>query len=240
MTHPEATPTRVTDFKNIEKITTAILPTSTSLMQNQHKNDIDGITMNVPSAETSFIPNIRKGFDRDITSPCNCSEIKTLLKIKVTGNSDDLTITCDGAKTAESIADLVDGYCRIGNNMETTFWDRIRSSTCIVNDSIDKNNSHPMTQRELTRPSEYQQPSDISQILNPPFENLNAGNCKFLMIPNISDYILFHSLRIVYSGETNALETNVDVENLKSKLPTVNEDYVDIGLGEEEEGKEKP
>lgn len=35
-----------------------------------------------------------------------------------------------------------------------------------------------------------------------------------------------------------ALETNVEVEKLQSKMPTVNEDYVDIGLGEEE-GKEK-
>lgn len=55
---------------------------------------------------------------------CLCNEIKTQLKITVTGNLEDLAITCNGVKTAESIADLVDGYCRMFNNTDTSFWDR--------------------------------------------------------------------------------------------------------------------
>lgn len=57
-------------------------------------------------------------------SACNCHDIKTQLKIKVTGNAEDLAITCNGIKTADSIADLVDGYCRIVNSNELSLWDR--------------------------------------------------------------------------------------------------------------------
>lgn len=61
------------------------------------------------------------------TPSCNCHDIKTQLKIKVSGNTEDLAITCNGVKTADSIADLVDGYCRIVNNSEASLWDR---TTC--------------------------------------------------------------------------------------------------------------
>ncbi|EAA05272.4 AGAP011118-PA, partial [Anopheles gambiae str. PEST] len=101
--NPQAPPTKVTDFESIERITTSILPTS--LTKSDHQGG------------------------RATGSQCACGEIKTQLRIRVNGNSEDLAITCDGIKTSESIADLVDGYCRLFNKNDNSLWDRTTSST---------------------------------------------------------------------------------------------------------------
>ena len=56
-------------------------------------------------------------------STCSCAEIITQLRIQVDGNPEDLAITCNGVNTANSIADLVDGYCIFSGNV-TSLWDR--------------------------------------------------------------------------------------------------------------------
>lgn len=114
--HPQANPTRVTDFKNIERITTCTLQPNT-IEQNRNDKDLNTTDIEIETSE-----------DRIINS-CYCNDIKTLLKIKVIGNLDDLTITCNGARTADSIADLVDGYCRMMNNTETSYWDNASNKT---------------------------------------------------------------------------------------------------------------
>lgn len=103
--------------------------------QNQQTNGTD---KNNTVWESGIDLN-KKQCDED-SNPCNCNELKTVLKIKVKGNSDDLTITCNGVNLAASIADLVDGYCRIVNNIDTSFWERIRLSMHKNGDSTDKNN----------------------------------------------------------------------------------------------------
>uniref|UniRef100_T1IYC0 non-specific protein-tyrosine kinase n=1 Tax=Strigamia maritima TaxID=126957 RepID=T1IYC0_STRMM len=47
---------------------------------------------------------------------------KAVLQMKIAGASEVLTITCPNLTIAESMADLIDGYCRIANDTETSFW----------------------------------------------------------------------------------------------------------------------
>lgn len=94
-----------------------------------------------------------------VTNSCSCNEMKTLLKLKVVGNSDDLTITCNGAKTANSIADLVDGYCRMVNNTEISYWDRYDSTIALEKFStrfisLDEFSEYPEQSQQICTNSE--------------------------------------------------------------------------------------
>lgn len=138
ITHPQAKPTRVTDFQNIERISTMILA------GQSESTGVGGAGAKLapPSGGSSSVtssPLVGKKLktsggssavaSSSTTTPsCNCHDIKTQLKIKVSGNTEDLAITCNGVKTADSIADLVDGYCRIVNNSDASLWDR----TCMI------------------------------------------------------------------------------------------------------------
>ncbi|KAL8623580.1 hypothetical protein ACOMHN_000185 [Nucella lapillus] len=51
-------------------------------------------------------------------------EGKGLLQLKIAGATEPLTITCLCLDTAEDIADLIDGYCRLIHNMAKTLWTR--------------------------------------------------------------------------------------------------------------------
>lgn len=163
ITHPQANPMRVTDFENIEKITTSVL-------QSQHvMNSMEG------GGSLNKLPE--KG---DINQ-CTCNEIKTLLKIKVKGNSDDLAITCNGVKAAESIADLVDGYCRIVNNSNMSFWERFRPSLDNYTDSLERNGQLSTTQKDLCRSAELQLQQQLSgkhQVPNSLYDTSNNDGCK--------------------------------------------------------------
>lgn len=81
MSHPQATPTTVTDFNNIEKITTSLLKTSTL---DQNHSMVNKDTNNVNKATPS--PIVKKISDEQMKN-CSCNAIKTILKIKVLGNS---------------------------------------------------------------------------------------------------------------------------------------------------------
>ena len=54
--------------------------------------------------------------------PANNS--KASLQLRVAGSSELLTITCPSLDVAESMADLVDGYCRLVNRAPTSIWHR--------------------------------------------------------------------------------------------------------------------
>lgn len=219
MTHPQANPTKVTDFHNIERITTSVLAVSaTSLMNqstdsNHHKGGKDSMnngSNNIQNGKNS--PNMSKKSDKRTTT-CTCNEIKTLLKMKVTGNLDDLTITCNGVKTAESIADLVNGYCRIVKNTELSFWDRSGMSSSATNSLEKKTEKFDNQQQSMNAvgpqvPAPNMTINDSSGHISP--ANSNSGNA---------------ALRPVTSGAA----TNLDIN-----LPILSEDYVDIRLGEEE------
>lgn len=42
--------------------------------------------------------------------------------LKVAGTAEALTVTCPSIAAAESLADLIDGYCRLVNNTRTSLW----------------------------------------------------------------------------------------------------------------------
>lgn len=214
MTHPQAQPVRVTEFQQIERITTSVLPSDHKAKDANGGDGCDGVQNGQKNRLNS--PCMSKKSDKKATSSCSCYDIKTLLKIKVAGNSDDLTITCNGVKAAENIADLVDGYCRIVNQTEMSLWDRsyVRTPSNSAMNSLEKKyqvhggNSgmdNIMTVSSISNPSGSLQSS------------LRTGSG--------------HSLNnIAASSATNAAAFNAD-----GNIPILNDDYVDIGMAEEED-----
>lgn len=149
ITHPQADPIRVTDFQDIDKISTFL---QTPKSQNQQTNGRGSNNINESKMQCD-----------GETNHCNCNEMKTLLKIKVRGNSDDLTITCNGVNAAESIADLVDGYCRIVNNVDKSFWERVHKS----NEPLYKNSQSIVTDA-----------TNSASNVHSSVEGLNNENCE--------------------------------------------------------------
>ncbi|KAJ0171489.1 hypothetical protein K1T71_013039 [Dendrolimus kikuchii] len=49
---------------------------------------------------------------------------KAALQLRVKGATETLTITCSSVEAAESLADLVDGYCRLVTKSQTSLWNR--------------------------------------------------------------------------------------------------------------------
>ncbi|MCL4120324.1 UNVERIFIED_CONTAM: hypothetical protein GTU68_037752, partial [Idotea baltica] len=47
---------------------------------------------------------------------------KALVQLKIAGTAEPLSITCPSISIAESLADLIDGYCRLVNNSKTSLW----------------------------------------------------------------------------------------------------------------------
>lgn len=58
-----------------------------------------------------------------VVSDCE-SHKKFILQIRVAGAQDTLSITCDSLEKTESLADLIDGYCRVMCNTQTSLWNR--------------------------------------------------------------------------------------------------------------------
>ena len=61
---------------------------------------------------------------------------KAMLQLRVAGSAELLTITCPGLSVAENMADLVDGYCRLVNNSNTSIWNRKGRFKCSLNCKI--------------------------------------------------------------------------------------------------------
>ncbi|KAL5286575.1 PTK2 family protein [Megaselia abdita] len=73
---------------------------------------------------------------------CDCRQLKTQLKIKLSNNDEDISVICDGLNTAESIADLIDGYCRVHNQngSDGSLWDRTtHTPSSSATNSLEKN-----------------------------------------------------------------------------------------------------
>ncbi|XP_044731182.1 focal adhesion kinase 1 [Chrysoperla carnea] len=58
-----------------------------------------------------------------VLSDCDTHQ-KFILQIRVQGAQETLSITCDSLEKTESLADLIDGYCRLINNTQTSLWNR--------------------------------------------------------------------------------------------------------------------
>ncbi|XP_055918541.1 focal adhesion kinase 1 [Eupeodes corollae] len=120
LTHPQTGLTKVTDFHNIERIKTCIL-----------SKDSQQIDDSQQYSTTDRLKNSQKLANNDKSAKkenCNCRDIKTQLKMKTSSNEEELVINCVGLNTADSIADLVDGYCSLVNNSDISLWDRSNAS----------------------------------------------------------------------------------------------------------------
>ncbi|XP_054275374.1 focal adhesion kinase 1-like isoform X2 [Macrosteles quadrilineatus] len=62
-----------------------------------------------------------------LVSDCDTHR-KAMLQLRVAGAAETLTITCPSATDAESLADLVDGYCRLHHGSSTSMWNRKESA----------------------------------------------------------------------------------------------------------------
>uniref|UniRef100_A0A182SW91 Focal adhesion kinase 1 n=1 Tax=Anopheles maculatus TaxID=74869 RepID=A0A182SW91_9DIPT len=229
--NPQAPPTKVTDFESIERITTSILPTSLT------KSDHQGVSGSGKGAKGKDQPDLtsscgsnsstgdgdkskkdsKKGSSSSSSgsSQCACGEIKTQLRIRVSGNSEDLAITCDGIKTSESIADLVDGYCRLFNNNDNSLWDRTvvpkvggaGSATPPTNNSATNSLEKSQLKKSLT---ESQTSScDRHGSRSSSADRLNGG-----------------------SNEQSDMSSSTVGQQLPK--PTLNEDYAELGMCDEE------
>ncbi|KAH8261034.1 hypothetical protein KR044_002371, partial [Drosophila immigrans] len=99
-THPQASLTNVAQFKDVVAIKTCALPKEK--LAKDKSTEFETQNLN-----------------------CNCQKIKTQIKISASNIEEDLIITCNGVNTAESIADLIDGYCRLlTRDVEFTIWER--------------------------------------------------------------------------------------------------------------------
>ncbi|XP_017051215.1 focal adhesion kinase 1 isoform X1 [Drosophila ficusphila] len=101
-THPQDSLKNVAQFKDVVSIKTCTLPKEKLPKSNENTTE-------------SELQNFN----------CNCQKIKTQIKISASNNVEDLVLTCNGINTAESIADLIDGYCRLlSKDLEFTIWQR--------------------------------------------------------------------------------------------------------------------
>lgn len=160
----------MTSFVDIEKIKTSLLRTSQLREKNISKDGIDSNSLNFHCDQE--VCNTNSNIESDVIMSCNCSTVKVLLTIRISGNLEDLAVTCDGVKAANSIADLVNGYCRIVNRTDASFWEQIPSPPCletVAPEMLDK-------QTEMEKKSFVQQLEE-----NPPKDTFNSSSehCKF-------------------------------------------------------------
>ncbi|XP_053593208.1 uncharacterized protein LOC103577529 [Microplitis demolitor] len=81
-----------------------------------------GGTVPTRMAEFSQIQSIQ-------TLVSDCKEhAKACIKLRVAGASETLSITCSSLDQAESLADLIDGYCRVATGSNTSLWNRKAAS----------------------------------------------------------------------------------------------------------------
>ncbi|XP_076296807.1 protein tyrosine kinase 2 Fak isoform X3 [Lasioglossum baleicum] len=77
-----------------------------------------GGTVPTRMAEFSQIQSIQT-----LVSDCK-DHAKACIKLRVAGAAETLSITCSSLDQAESLADLIDGYCRLVTGSNTSLWNR--------------------------------------------------------------------------------------------------------------------
>ncbi|XP_014212063.1 focal adhesion kinase 1 [Copidosoma floridanum] len=81
----------------------------------------------------------------------DCKEhAKACIKLRVAGTTETLSITCSSLDQAESLADLIDGYCRLATDSNTSLWNRKAASwknyPCPCKDAHQPKNKHENTE----------------------------------------------------------------------------------------------
>lgn len=69
-----------------------------------------------------------------LVSDCD-DHTKATLQLRVAGAQEILFITCPNLDVAESLADLIDGYCRLNSGSQTSIWNR-KGKTCHYYDRL--------------------------------------------------------------------------------------------------------
>ncbi|RWS12001.1 focal adhesion kinase 1-like isoform X2 [Dinothrombium tinctorium] len=102
-------PTQMAHFQQVESIQIVV-------QENNEKN----ITAN--SASSSHSLSASSSSSSIVASSISTKSNKYFLRLRITGASELLSITCETISIAENIADLIDGYCRLTQETETSFW----------------------------------------------------------------------------------------------------------------------
>ncbi|XP_017106174.2 focal adhesion kinase 1 isoform X2 [Drosophila bipectinata] len=143
-THPQASLKNVAQFRDVVAIKTCTLP----------KEKLPKASENATESESHHLN-------------CNCQKIKTQIKISASNNVEDLVITCNGINTAESIADLIDGYCRLlSKDLEFTIWQRETNASASSDDSskASSNNATLESNKSTASPSKPMLTDDYAEI----------------------------------------------------------------------------
>jgi focal adhesion kinase 1 len=154
LTHAQAKPTKVTDFENILSLKTSVL--SNTLQQS---------SISSSTASGKGLQNSKSNDSNisQVSSSCSCANIKSQLRIQVNGNTEDLAITCNGINTADGIAELIDGYCRIFNDSNTSVWDKTK--TPINSNSLEKTVPSHMTNSSVTNDDTQEVSSNFRKVI---------------------------------------------------------------------------
>ena len=67
---------------------------------------------------------------QSIQTVANENDLKGLLKLKIAGATEPLTISCPSLSAAEDMAGLIDGYCKLVNSGKESCWNR--KGTCLI------------------------------------------------------------------------------------------------------------
>lgn len=79
---------------------------------------------NVQTSSTTRIANFDQ-IQAIQTLVSDCEEHnKATLQLRVAGAQEILFFTCPNLETAESLADLIDGYCRLHSGSQTSIWNK--------------------------------------------------------------------------------------------------------------------
>ena len=77
----------------------------------------------IQSIQTVLVPPQTNSCE-PVSGFASSNQSKASLQLRVAGSSELLTITCPSLDVAESMADLIDGYCRLVNRATTSIWHR--------------------------------------------------------------------------------------------------------------------
>ncbi|XP_064486390.1 focal adhesion kinase 1-like isoform X2 [Ornithodoros turicata] len=115
---------------------------------------------------------------QSIQTIVNDNSPKPVLQLKIAGATEVLSISCSSLIVAESIADLVDGYCRLVHGTQATFWNR--------------KDAHPPKYRQGTTAKKKIAPSDSKRAFSEDYAEIVDEDGDY-STPATKDYELCRS-----------------------------------------------
>ncbi|XP_046384921.1 focal adhesion kinase 1 [Ischnura elegans] len=123
-------PVRMADFDRIQSIETVVpgsdgsIPMSSSSPNSGGGAPSSGAAVS-SSSSVSATCEVHQHSGGGGANAGKVSEAaKAIVKLQVAGASESLSVTCPSLDVAESMADLIDGYCRLASGNESSFWTR--------------------------------------------------------------------------------------------------------------------